>query len=176
MGYENEAGKLMDKGVEYANQDNWEEALSYYKKALPLKPKYPEALYYNIGTACNALGRTIEAVQAYENFIRCLEEGLFRWVPYIREAVGVIFANKGKYGEEDPVKRLSNYLYKFVLEYNTPGGGQYPDLKDYICCIFEVEKIGDQLAISALKEVHKSPCGAEIARAVQLALKNLGII
>lgn len=175
MDYENKADELVNKGIEYANQGNWGKAISYYKKALSLKPKYPEA-FYNIGTATNALGRTNEAVEAYKNSIRYLEKGLVRWVPYLRVATGVIVDNEGKLSEGDPINRLTNYLHKFVCEYNTPGGGRYSDLKDYIVCIFEVEKIGNQRAISALKKVYASPCLAEIALASQLALDKLGCI
>lgn len=59
---------LMNKGVSYASQENYNEALIVYNEALELFPKNAK-LWYNKGIALENLNNIQDAVKAYQNSI-----------------------------------------------------------------------------------------------------------
>ena len=59
---------LMNKGVSYASQENYSDALTVYEEALKSFPKNPK-LWYNKGVALDNLNNIPEAVEAYQNAI-----------------------------------------------------------------------------------------------------------
>ncbi len=57
-----------DKGIEFAENEQFEEALSAFDRAIQVDPEYALA-WYNRGHALRALGRDEEADAAYEKAI-----------------------------------------------------------------------------------------------------------
>lgn len=170
--YDSEA--LFEKGVDCSNQNNYEQAITYYKKALTIKPEYPEA-YFNIGIAFHKLGRNSEAVEAYKRCFQYVSEAcLIDWVPYIGRAVATINDIERNSNDNQLIRRLYAFMEKYRRGSQTPGGGNYSDVKDCVICIFEVGHLNTEEAITALKDVHRDSCFGDISLAVELTLKRLG--
>ena len=60
--------ELLNKGTEQSKLWNYEEAISYYDKALQIDPKNVPALT-NKGVALNKLGRNEEAISYYDKVL-----------------------------------------------------------------------------------------------------------
>ena len=56
------------RGTRYANLGQLDTAISYYEKALSIKPDYAEA-YYNLGFTCQRLGQLDAAVRSYKKVV-----------------------------------------------------------------------------------------------------------
>ncbi len=57
------------RGNAHFDQGQYGQAISDFTKALELNPKYAEA-YYNKAVACEKVGRTKEAIEAYKSFLK----------------------------------------------------------------------------------------------------------
>src|SRR5208337_798404 len=63
------AEDFLKKGNEYARLNKWKEAEEAYRKAISLRPDYPQA-HYNLGNACLAQQRTADAMREYQETLR----------------------------------------------------------------------------------------------------------
>lgn len=64
-----DAEAYYNRGVVYDAKELYEQSLSDYEKAISLNEKYADA-YYNKAVALENLGRSVEAIPAYEAFIQ----------------------------------------------------------------------------------------------------------
>ena len=64
-----DAGAHHDRGAAYHRLERYDEAVADYRRAVQMKPRYGWA-WLNLGVALQALGRTDEAVHAYEESAR----------------------------------------------------------------------------------------------------------
>ena len=64
-----EIENLIQKGIEYLEDGNFEDALSYFEQALMLKPDDPD-LWNQKGIALRSLGRYDEASECYNKSLQ----------------------------------------------------------------------------------------------------------
>ena len=64
-----EIENLIQKGIEYLEDGNFEDALSYFEQALILKPDDPD-LWNQKGIALRSLGRYDEASECYNKSLQ----------------------------------------------------------------------------------------------------------
>jgi tetratricopeptide (TPR) repeat protein len=82
---------LINKGMDFYNQDKFEEAIQAYDKVIEINPRNAEA-YNNKGTALGVLGKYSEALQAFEKAKTINSSYAEAWYN-----MGVIFDLQGKY-------------------------------------------------------------------------------
>ncbi|MDB4303731.1 tetratricopeptide repeat protein [Desulfosarcina sp.] len=167
-----DAEAYFKEGVSCFKKGNYDQAISHYDRALEIDPQYAEA-YFNKAIIYEKRGRNKDAVEAYREFLHYAHGGT-QWIPIIGVAVESIIEIERIKINDDSIMRLRRFLEKYKRGYNTPGGFDKSDMKDYIRCIFEVASLKSEKAIIALKEVEANCCYAEIALTVGSVLKNLG--
>jgi superkiller protein 3 len=115
-GHYNLALILMERG-------ELEQGVSYLRKTLSLDPSQPE-VWLRLGEGCAKLGKTLDAVQAYEAALRLIPD-----LPLALSSLAIIYSSSKDPGIKDPDKaidlaeracRLNNYKSaRFLLTLGT---------------------------------------------------------
>jgi flagellar motor switch protein FliG len=83
-----QAGQYLAAGADLYNQGRHEESLTYLEYAVSLDASNPAAYQY-LGGAYYALGRTQEAIAAYENYARLSNDpAVTDWLEYFKQQAG----------------------------------------------------------------------------------------
>jgi len=69
-----EAVDFYNLGVHFAQQENWGEAIDYFKKALEIDPELNDAVY-NLALCYEKTGHVPQAKQVWDIYLKSVEDG-----------------------------------------------------------------------------------------------------
>src|SRR3990172_6841972 len=87
------AEDLFKQGNEFSRLAKWKQAIEAYRKALDVRPAYPEA-HYNLANAYAAEQQAGEAIQEYREVLRLKPD-----FPGVHLSLGALFEFQGQVNE-----------------------------------------------------------------------------
>ena len=81
-----DAETSLNRGNAYYKKGEYDRAISDYKRALEINPRYAEA-YYNKALACEKAGLTKEAIEAYRGFIQYAPPQYAGYIEQVRQRI-----------------------------------------------------------------------------------------
>jgi tetratricopeptide (TPR) repeat protein len=165
----------LEQGIKCAQKGDYNQAISYYNKAIETDSSNPYS-YYNKALAYLRTGCKNEAATFFQYFIQQINKPGLKEISRIGFALKVITDVRGV--DSNVLNQLKQFQIRYRTGfYNTPGGFDTTDIKEYIICIFQVAFLGTTEAKTALISVKNDRTYADISvavdEAIELAAKNL---